>query len=168
MGATFLDLGLEAIEGAGGYARELGEERAVRQRVLLAPHVAAADVLITTAAVPERQAPLLVTADMVAGMRPGSVVVDLSAESGGNVEGSRPGEEHEVGGVLVWGGADVASQLPVHASALYARNVTNLLLLMTTDGQVVPDFADEIVSGCAVVRPPEPLIVATDPGGAGA
>jgi NAD(P) transhydrogenase subunit alpha len=168
MGAIFLDLGLEAIEGPGGYARELTAERSAHQRELLAPHVAAADALITTAAVPERRAPLLVTLDMVAAMRPGSVVVDLAAETGGNVEGSRPGEEYEVGGVLIWGGADVASQLPVHASALYARNVANLLLLMTTDGDVVPDFADEIVAGCVVVRPPEPLVSRADPAGGGA
>ena len=167
MGATFLDLGLETIEGPGGYARELSAERAARQRELLAPHVAAADALITTAAVPDRRAPLLVTADMVAAMRPGSVVVDLAAETGGNVEGSLPGEEHEVGGVLVWGGADVASQLPVHASALYARNVANLLLHMTTDGHVATDFTDEIVAGCAVVRPPEPLSATSDPAVAG-
>jgi NAD(P) transhydrogenase subunit alpha len=153
MGATFLDLPLEAIEGTGGYARELTPERAARQRELLAPHVAATDAVITTAAVPERRAPLLVTADMVAAMRPGSVVVDLAAESGGNVEGSLPGEEQERGGVLVWGGADVPSQLPVHASALYARNVADLILLMTVDGRVVPDLDDEIVAACAVVRP---------------
>ena len=168
MGATFLDLGLGAIEGTGGYARELTEERSVRQRELLAPHVAAADAVITTAAVPDRRAPLLVTAGMVAAMRPGSVVVDLAAETGGNVEGSRPGEEHHQHGVLVWGGADVASQLPVHASAPYARNVANLLVHMTSGGQVVPDLSDEIVAGCALVRPPESVIATTDPAGAGA
>ena len=99
MGGTFINLELDtraadaSAEGSGGYARELGEDRAVRQRALLAPHVAAADVLITTAAIPGRAAPLLVTADMVAGMRAGSVVVDLAAESGGNVEGVLAGRD---------------------------------------------------------------------------
>jgi NAD(P) transhydrogenase subunit alpha len=112
--------------------------------------VAAADALITTAAVPGRPAPRLVTTDMVAAMRPGSVVVDLAAESGGNCEPTRPGAEIRVGDVLVWGELNVASQLPVHASQLYARNVTDLLALMTEDGAVRPDFADEIVAGCAL------------------
>jgi NAD(P) transhydrogenase subunit alpha len=153
MGATFIRLELEALEGTGGYAREMTEDRAARQRELLAPYVAGCDALITTAAVPGKPAPLLVTADMVAGMRPGSVVVDLAAESGGNVEGSSPGEETWRDGVLVWGARDVPSQLPVDASRLYARNVANLLLLMTTEGQIVPDFSDEIVVGCAVTHP---------------
>lgn len=96
MGATFVELDLETLEAGGGYAREMTEDRATRQRELLAPHVAASDVLVTTAAVPGRTAPLLVTRDMLAGMRPGSVVVDLAAESGGNVEGSVPGEDVEV------------------------------------------------------------------------
>jgi NAD(P) transhydrogenase subunit alpha len=150
VGATFLDLDLEALEGAGGYAREMTEDRARRQRELLAPHVAAADALITTAAVPGRRAPLLVTADMVAAMRPGSVVVDLAAESGGNCEPTRPGAEIRLGDVVVWGELNVPSQLPVHASQLYARNVTDLLALMTEDGTVQPDFGDEIVAGCAL------------------
>ncbi len=153
VGATFVDLGLDALEGAGGYAREMAEERAVRQRDLLSPYVAGSDVVITTAAVPGRPAPLLVTEDMVAGMRPGSVVVDLAAESGGNCELSRPGEDVEHHGVLVCGLADVPSSMPVHASQLYSRNVTTLLLLMTADGEVHPDFDDEIVAGSCVTRP---------------
>lgn len=152
MGATFIDLGLEALEGTGGYAREMGEERARRQRELLTPYVAASDAVITTAAVPGRPAPLLLTTEMVETMRPGSVVVDLAAESGGNCELSRPGEEVERGGVTVWGARDVPSAMPVHASQLYARNVTSLLLLMTTDGQVRPDFEDEIVAAACVTR----------------
>jgi H+-translocating NAD(P) transhydrogenase subunit alpha len=152
IGATFVDLGLEALEGAGGYAREMAEERATRQRELLAPYVAAADAVITTAAVPGRAAPLLVTARMVEGMRPGSVVVDLAAESGGNCELSVAGHTVDHNGVSVWGGKDVASTMPVHASQLYARNVSNLLLLMTTDGRVEPDWDDEIVSAACVTR----------------
>jgi NAD(P) transhydrogenase subunit alpha len=152
MGATFIDLGLDSLEGAGGYAREMTEDRAERQRELLTPYVAASDAVITTAAVPGRPAPLLVTTAMVEAMRPGSVVVDLAAESGGNCELSRPGEDVEHGGVLVWGAKDVPSSMPVHASQLYARNLVNLLLLMTSDGQVVPDFDDEIVAGSCVTR----------------
>ena len=152
MGATFLDLGLDSLEGAGGYAREMAEERAQRQRELLTPYVAASDAVITTAAVPGRPAPLLVTTAMVEQMRPGSVVVDLAAESGGNCELSRPGEDVDHKGVVVWGARDVPSSMPVHASQLYARNVSNLLLLMTTDGRVEPDFDDEIVAASCVTR----------------
>ncbi len=152
MGAKFVELDLEALEGAGGYAREMGEDRAARQRELLAPYVAAADAVITTAAIPGRPAPLLVTRAMVEAMRPGSVVVDLAAESGGNVEGSVAGEEVDMAGVIVWGGRDVPSQMPVDASRLYARNVADLLLLMTEDGVVTPDWADEVVAGCWVTR----------------
>jgi len=151
MGATFITLDLEALEGSGGYAREMTEDRAARQRELLAPHIAAADAVITTAAVPGRRAPLLVTRAMVEGMRPGSVVVDLASETGGNVEGSQPGDEVWIGQVLVWGGKDVASQMPVHASQLYAMNVQALLGLTVRDGAVVVDMADEVLEGCAVV-----------------
>ena len=152
LGAEFVDLGLPPLEGAGGYAREMTEERARRQRELLAPHVAAADVLITTAAVPGRAAPVLVTKEMVAAMRPGSVVVDLAAESGGNVEGMRPGEEITVGGVLLWGGANVPSQLPAQASELYSGNVVNLLLHLRSGDELSVDLADEIVAGCCVTH----------------
>jgi NAD(P) transhydrogenase subunit alpha len=152
LGARFVELDLEVLEGAGGYAREMSEDRAVRQQELLAPFVAGADALITTAAVPGRPAPLLVTAVMVEGMKPGSVVVDLAAESGGNVEGSKPGEEVWRHGVLVWGAKNAASQLPVHASQLYARNLVNLLLLMSEGDQVRLDFDDEIVAGCCVTH----------------
>jgi NAD(P) transhydrogenase subunit alpha len=154
MGASFIELDLEALEGAGGYAREMTDDRAARQRELLTPYLADSDAVITTAAVPGRKAPLLVTADMVAAMRPGSVVVDLAAESGGNCELSRPGEDVDHHGVLVWGAKDLASSMPVHASQLYARNISNLLLLMTHEGEVVPDFDDEIVAtACVTGRP---------------
>jgi len=152
MGATFIDLGLESLEGAGGYAREMAEERAQRQRELLTPYVGASDVVITTAAVPGRQAPLLVTAAMVEAMRAGSVLVDLAAESGGNCELSVAGEVIDHRGVQVWGAQDVPSSMPVHASQLYARNIASLLLLMTSEGQVVPDFDDEIVAASCVTR----------------
>ena len=151
MGAKFISLELEALEGAGGYAREMTDDRAARQRELLTPYIAAANVLITTAAVPGRAAPRLVTAEMVAEMAPGSIVVDLAAESGGNVEGSKPGEIIVTSkGVRIWGGKDVPSQLAYHASMLYSRNVVNLLLLMVKDGIVVPNFEDEIIEAATV------------------
>ena len=151
MGAKFITLDLEALEGAGGYAREMTDDRAAKQRELLTPYIAAANVLITTAAVPGRPAPRLVTAEMVATMSPGSVVVDLAAESGGNVEGTKPGEIVLTdNGVRMWGGKDVPSQLAYHASMLYSRNVVNLLLLMVKEGQVVPNFDDEIIEAATV------------------
>lgn len=152
MGANFIDLGLEALEGSGGYAREMTEDRAQRQRDLLTPYLAAADAAITTAAVPGRQAPLLVTTAMVEAMKPGSVIADLAAESGGNCELSRAGEDVVHAGVTIWGGRDVPSEMPVHASQLYARNVANLLLLMTKDGVVEPDFDDEVLAASCVTR----------------
>ena len=153
MGATFIELELEALEGAGGYARELDEARAQRQRDLLAPHIAAADVVITTAAVPGRTAPRLITKEMMVGMKEGSVIVDLASESGGNVEGSVAGETIKTpAGVTIWGGKDVPSQLPYHASQLLSRNIVNLLLLMTKEGVVTPDFEDEIVDASAATH----------------
>ena len=157
MGAKFITLELEALEGTGGYAREMTEDRAAKQRELLSPYIAAADVLITTAAVPGRPAPRLVTADMVSKMQAGSVVVDLASESGGNVEGSVAGEIITTSnGVKVWGGKDVPSQLPYHASMLFSRNVVNLLMLMVKkEGEtttVVPDFSDEIIDASCVAH----------------
>ena len=152
MGAVAIQLDLETLEGTGGYAREMTEDRATRQRELLTPYIAAADALITTAAVPGRRAPLLVTAEMVEQMRPGSVVVDLAAETGGNVEGSQPGRVVRVGAAQVWGGLNVPGQMPGPASRLYAQNVVNLVTLMTRDGEFAPDFEDEIVATSCVTR----------------
>lgn len=156
MGAQAIDLELESLEGSGGYAREMTEERAALQMERLAPYVAAADALITTAAVPGRQAPLLVTRAMVEQMKPGSVVVDLAAESGGNVEGAEPGEVVRIGNAQVWGGANVPAQMPGPASKLYAQNVVNIVQLMTATsdegGAFAPDFDDEIVSGSCVTH----------------
>jgi len=152
MGATFITLELDALDGAGGYAREMSEDRAQRQRDLLLPYVAASDVVITTAAVPGRPAPVLVTELMVAAMKTGSVVVDLAAETGGNVEGSQPGEVVTIGGASVWGAKDVPSEMPVHASQLYSANVSAVLKLLTTDGQVDLDLEDEIVSSSLVIH----------------
>ena len=165
MGATFIQLELEALEGAGGYAREMTEERAAKQRELLTPYIAKSHVVITTAAVPGRTAPRLMTKDMVDAMEPGTIIIDLAAESGGNVEGSKPGEIVETaGGVRIWGGKDVPSQLPFHASSLYARNVVNLLTLLTQVAAPAKDekaavelainlnFDDEIINGAAVTH----------------
>jgi len=159
MGAKFINLELESLEGAGGYAREMTEERANKQKELLSPYIAAADVLITTAAVPGRTAPRLVTAEMVSKMAPGSVVVDLAAESGGNVEGSIAGEITKTSnGVSIWGGKDVPSQLAFHASMLFSRNVVNLLLLMSKSvdgrptGTIEPDFSDEIIDSATITH----------------
>lgn len=159
MGAKSIDLELETLEGTGGYAREMTEDRAARQRELLSPYIAAADALITTAAVPGRQAPLLVTTAMVEQMKPGSVVVDLAAESGGNVEGSVAGEVVRIGHAQVWGGQNVPSQMPGPASRLYAQNVVNIVTLMTVKpteeggtATFVPDFDDEIVAGACVTH----------------
>jgi NAD(P) transhydrogenase subunit alpha len=159
MGATFIQLELEALEGAGGYAREMTEDRAAKQRELLTPFIAKSHVVITTAAVPGRQAPRLMTQAMVDSMAPGTIIVDLAAETGGNVEGSKPGEIVETtGGVRIWGGKDVPSQLPFHASFLYSRNVVNLLSLFTVaakeDEKVAfnLDFDDEIINGAAVTH----------------
>jgi H+-translocating NAD(P) transhydrogenase subunit alpha len=152
LGASFVSLDLEALEGAGGYAREMTDDRAARQRELLTPFLAASDAVITTAAVPGRKAPLLVDTAMVEAMRPGTVIVDIAAESGGNCELARPGEEVVHKGVLIWGGRNMASGMAFDASRLYARNLANLLLLMTKDGNVVPDLDDEIVAGCLVVH----------------
>lgn len=157
VGGLAIELDLPTLEGAGGYAREMGEERAERQRELLAPYVAAADALITTAAVPGRTAPRLVTAEMVRAMKPGSVVVDLAAESGGNVEGAEPGRVVGIGGAQVWGGANVPSQLPAPASRLYATNVVNVVLLMTRDGRFDPDPTDEIVVAMRRTSAPPPV-----------
>jgi NAD(P) transhydrogenase subunit alpha len=150
LGASFVELDLEALEGAGGYAREMTQERSARQRALLTPFLAASDAVITTAAVPGRRAPLLVDTAMVEAMRPGTVIIDIAADSGGNCELAIAGEEVVHHGVLVWGGRNVPSGMAYDASRLYARNVVNLLLLMTKEGRVGVDLADEIIAG--VVR----------------
>lgn len=146
LGAAFVDLALETQEGAGGYAKSQSTDFAERQHAALAPYVAESDVVITTAAIPGRTAPLLLTEPMVAAMRPGSVVVDLAAQSGGNCELSKPGETNVHGGVTVWGGADVPSQLPVHASKLYGANLTAFIKLLDAG-----DLDDEILVGSRVV-----------------
>jgi len=152
LGATFIELELESQEGTGGYAREQSEEFLTEQRRLLGERVAAADVVITTAAIPGRRAPVLVTAEMLRGMRPGSVLVDLAAETGGNCELTRAGEVVDEGGVLIDGTRNIPSTVAFHASQLYARNLTNLLLHLLKDGRLELDFEDEITKQACVTH----------------
>jgi H+-translocating NAD(P) transhydrogenase subunit alpha len=152
LGATFIELALETQEGEGGYAREQSEEFLRKQRELIGEHVAKSDVVITTAAVPGRRAPLLVTGDMVKAMRPGSVLVDLASETGGNIELTQVGKDVDVNGVTIIGTRNVPSTMPLHASQLYARNVANLLLHLVKDGAINLDFADEITKGSCVTH----------------
>lgn len=152
LGATFIELPLETQEGEGGYAREQSEEFLRKQRQLIGEHIAKSDVVITTAAVPGRRAPLLVTGDMVKGMRPGSVIVDLAAETGGNVELTEPGRVVDVDGVTIIGTRNIPSTMPLTTSQLYARNVANLLLHLAKDGAITLDFSDEITKGACVTH----------------
>jgi len=151
LGATFLELSLEAQEGAGGYAAAQSEEFLARQQELIGTHVAASDVVITTAAVPGRRAPVLITGTMVTGMRPGSVIVDLAAGSGGNCELTKDGEEVNVNGVHVIGASELAATMPTHASSLYSRNVSSFLQLLVKDGELAPDWGDEVLDKSAVI-----------------
>lgn len=159
MGATFIELELESLAGSGGYAKEMTAERTKQQQDLLTPYIAKSNVVITTAAVPGRPAPRLMTKAMIDSMSPGSVIIDLAAETGGNAEGSVAGETIVTeGGVIIWGGKDVPSSLPFHASSLYSRNLLNLLTLITTpakdDAKVALNinFEDEIVTASALTH----------------
>jgi NAD(P) transhydrogenase subunit alpha len=156
LGATFLDLGVSA-EGTGGYARELSPEELDRQRAALAEEVGRSDVVITTAAVPGRKAPVLLTAAMVEGMADGAVVVDMAADQGGNCELTKTGEVVDHHGVHVVGMANPPSDMPTHASFLFARNVANVLGLMGPEGTLAPDWDDEIVVGMCVLRDGKPV-----------
>ena len=151
LGASFVDLGVSA-EGAGGYARELTPEELARQQAALLSEVAGSDVVITTAAVPGRKAPILVTEEMVDAMAPGAVVVDIAADSGGNCALTVPGQIVERGGTAVVGVANPPAAMPTHASFLFARNVQNVLSLLGRNGAVDPDWDDEIVAGMCVLR----------------
>src|SRR5581483_1013167 len=152
LGGRFVDLGLGSADGVGGYAAEQTDAAVQAQRDALTPHLAGADVVLTTAQIPGRPAPLLVTAPMLAAMKPGSVVIDLASDSGGNVEGSDPTREVDVGGVAVIGVANPASGLATHASQLYARNLANFVALITRDGALAPDYEDDIVRDTCVTR----------------
>jgi NAD(P) transhydrogenase subunit alpha len=153
LGATFLELEAgKGAEGEGGYARELtAEEREAQQRELTEA-ITGFDVVITTALVPGRPAPRLVTADAVRGMRPGSVIVDLAGEAGGNCELSEPGQTVVREDVTIVAPLNLPATMPEHASALYARNVQAFLELVVQEGELALDFEDEVVSGACVVR----------------
>jgi NAD(P) transhydrogenase subunit alpha len=162
LGGRFIELPLaESGEGQGGYAREMGEDFLRRQREIVQRHLAAADAVITTALVPGKPAPLLVTAEMVRAMRPGAVLVDLAVEQGGNCELSQPDREVMENGVLILGPSNLPAAMPHDASLLYARNVFALLQILVGEaGKLAPDLNDEIIAGTLlthagkVVHPP--------------
>jgi NAD(P) transhydrogenase subunit alpha len=152
LGATFLELGIIGEETAGGYARELTEEEQRHQQEELADRIPDYDVVVTTALIPGRPAPKLIPAAAVAHMRPGSVIVDLAADSGGNAEVTEPGAIVERDGVTVIGTTNLASTMPFHASQLYARNVSALLQHLAPGGELKLDWEDEITAGACVTR----------------
>jgi NAD(P) transhydrogenase subunit alpha len=155
LGAKFVQIEVQQEgegTGSGEYAKEVSADVQRRQQELLADRVAAADILITTAAVPGRPAPKLVSAEMVRAMKPGSVVVDLAAETGGNVEVTEPGQVVVKDGVTIDGTLNLASQMPFHASLLYGNNVVNLLKHLAPEGNLNLDFDDEITAGAVVTH----------------
>lgn len=151
LGGRFLDLGVSAA-GSGGYARELSAEERALQQQRLADHLRGIDVVVCTAAVPGRPAPKIITAAMVAGMKPGSVVVDMAAETGGNCELTRPGETIDHAGVMIAGPLNLASSGALHASEMYARNLLNFVGLFLKDGAITLDWNDELIAKSCWVR----------------
>ena len=154
LGGKFVEMELDsaAAEDKGGYAKELGEDFYRRQREMMTRVVGDSDVVITTAAIPGKKAPILVTAEMVREMRPGSVIVDLAAERGGNCELTRPGEVAVEHGVQIIGPLNIPSMLPYHASQMYSKNITTLLLHLMKDGELQLDTEDEITAGTLVTH----------------
>jgi NAD(P) transhydrogenase subunit alpha len=152
LGAAFLDLGIIGEESEGGYARELSAAELERQQEELEKRIPDYDVVVTTALVPGRPAPKLIPASAVEAMRPGSVIVDLAAETGGNCELTKPGEEVVESGVTIVGLTNLASTMPYHASQLYARNVSALLTHLAPAGELALDWDDEITAGACVTR----------------
>lgn len=152
LGATFVGLGLDEAEGEGGYAQEVSEDVHRREQELLAERVAAADVVVTTALVPGKPAPVLVTEEMLDAMRPGSVIVDLAAEAGGNCAATRADEETERDGVLVLGPTNLPADLPQDASRMYARNIAAMVEHLRGDDGIGVDLDDEIVGACVVAH----------------
>jgi NAD(P) transhydrogenase subunit alpha len=151
LGAKFIDTGVHA-DADGGYARELTVDEKAAQAERLAVALAAADAVITTAAIPGKQAPVIITADMVARMKYGAIIVDMAAESGGNCALTRPGEHVVVNDVNIHGPLNLASRMPTHASELYARNVFNFLSPWLKAGRFEIDWSDEIVAGALFCR----------------
>jgi H+-translocating NAD(P) transhydrogenase subunit alpha len=155
LGANWLDLGVVGEETEGGYAQELSEDQQRRQQEELEARLPEFDVVITTALIPGRAAPRLIPASAVAAMKPGSVIVDLAAEAGGNCELTEPGEEVVREGVTIIGPTNLPSSMPFHASQLYARNVSALLQHLAPEGELTLDFEDEITAGACVTRKEE-------------
>lgn len=151
LGAKFVDTGVSA-EGSGGYARELTTEEKIKQQEILAKHVAQADAVVTTAAIPGRAAPRIITRVMVEAMKPGAVIVDLAAESGGNCELTKPGEDLRYGHVLICGPANLPSLLAEHASDMYARNLLNFFTPLIKDGKLAIDWNDEVYAKSVVTH----------------
>lgn len=151
LGAKFVDTGVSAA-GEGGYARELTPDELAQQATALAKAVADSDVLITTAAVPGKKAPVIVSRTMVEAMKPGSVVVDMAAEGGGNVEGTVAGKEMLVGGARVIGPVNLPGRMPVHTSEMFAKNLLNFTSPMITDGELTIDWSDEVIAGTALTH----------------
>ncbi|MBW4515131.1 MAG: Re/Si-specific NAD(P)(+) transhydrogenase subunit alpha [Timaviella obliquedivisa GSE-PSE-MK23-08B] len=153
LGAKFVEVKLEEeTVAAGGYAKEVSETAKQRTQAAIAEHVKMSDVVITTAQVPGRQAPRLVTADMIAEMKPGSVIVDLAADQGGNCEGSEAGKTVVKGGVTLIGESNLPSTVPFHASQMYAKNILTLVQFLVKDGVLTLDFDDDIVSSACVTH----------------
>jgi H+-translocating NAD(P) transhydrogenase subunit alpha len=152
LGAKFVEVEAEDAATAGGYARELSEESKKKQAEAIARHVAKADVVLCTALIPGRRAPVLVTADMVASMKAGSVIVDLAAEQQGNCELTKPGQTVVEHGVTIIGATDLTSRMCAHASQMYSRNMEKLLFYITKDGAWRLDFKDEIVVGSVITH----------------
>ncbi len=151
LGAKFIELGIKA-EGEGGYARELTAEEKQQQQDELAKYIATADVLITTAAVPGRPSPKIIPDSTVEGMKPGAVIIDLAAEGGGNCTLTQPGETIVHNGVTIHAPLNIPSQVPFHASEMYAKNLLNFITPMLKDGQYAPDFNDELIAGALLTR----------------
>ncbi len=155
LGATFLELGVVGEETEGGYARELSEEEQRRQQEELEARIGDFDVVVTTALIPGRPAPKLIPRSAIESMRPGSVIVDLAAEAGGNAELTRPDEDVVHQGVTILGPTNLPSSMPYHASQLYARNVSALVQHLAPEGELQLDFEDEITAGACVTRKEE-------------
>ncbi len=156
LGATFLDLGVTGEETEGGYARELTPEQQAAQRAGLQARIPEFDALISTAAIPGRPAPTLVTAEAARGMRAGSVIIDLAADSGGNCELTVPGQEIIDGGITIVGAVNLPASMSTHASQLLSRNIASIVGLLAPAGELVLDWDDEIIAGACVTRRPPP------------
>ncbi len=154
LGGKFVEIELETqdAETSSGYAKEMGEDFLRKQREMMIKVVADSDVVITTAAVPGKKAPVLITAEMVRGMKPGSVIIDLAAERGGNCELTKPGETTVEGGVRISGPVNLPASVPYHASQMYSKNITNFLTLLVKDGALQLDSNDEIIQTTIVTR----------------